>query len=430
MNDVTRIERELPGILADLGAGRGPVYVDTLLARTAATRQRPGWVFPERWLPMSVLTQRMTAAPRVTWRVVAVIALLVLALVSVGLYVGSQQRRLPAPFGPAANGLISYSRGGDLFVADPVTGQSRLLLGGAGADYSPQFSPDGTRVVFTRDVGATHDNPVDIYVVREDGSDLRKITSQPLANGRSVMWMPDGRGIAVAWTADTGEDKLAVDDADGRGTSETVFTAQDMKVLGFRPPDGRAILVDARVGDARGLYVIDLARSAAQLVLRSSDPANDDFWGHAAWSADGSKLFYTRPYEHPTASGTCCSLWVANADGTDARLFVPNDGTVWDGQPVVSPDGTWVAFWHVVPQANGGQVAVTRADGSGPVIPVGPTMTTNAVFGWAPDASKLLMRPDGDANAHATLLDPRGGPATTVPWESAPDLDWQRLAGS
>ena len=42
MNDDTRIERQLPQILADLGAGSRPDYTETILARTAAARQRPG----------------------------------------------------------------------------------------------------------------------------------------------------------------------------------------------------------------------------------------------------------------------------------------------------------------------------------------------------------------------------------------------------
>ena len=72
MNGDTRIERQLPQILTDLGAGSSPDYTDSLLARTAATRQRPGWVFPERWLPMSAISQRMAVTPRLSWRLVAI----------------------------------------------------------------------------------------------------------------------------------------------------------------------------------------------------------------------------------------------------------------------------------------------------------------------------------------------------------------------
>jgi len=97
MNGDTRIERQLPQILSDLGAGPSPDYTDTILARTAATRQRPGVVFPERWVPMSALTQRMAAAPRISWRAVAVLALLILALVSAALDAGSKQHSVPPP---------------------------------------------------------------------------------------------------------------------------------------------------------------------------------------------------------------------------------------------------------------------------------------------------------------------------------------------
>ena len=180
MNGDTRFERQLPEILADLGAGRSPDYTDLLLARTAGTRQRPGWVFPERWLPMSALTQRMATAPRIPMRVAVVVGLIILVIVSAVLIAGSRQRHVPPPFGPAANGIIPYSLDGDIYVGDPVTGASRLLVGGPQGDYSPQFSPDGTRAAFTRDVGATHDNPIDIYVMRDDGSDVRKITPQPV----------------------------------------------------------------------------------------------------------------------------------------------------------------------------------------------------------------------------------------------------------
>ena len=120
---------------------------------------------------MSALTQRMAAAPHVSWRALAVLALLVLALVSAALYAGSQQRRLPAPFGPAANGVIPYVSNGDLYAGDPITGESRLLVGGPEGDALPQFSPDGTRVAFMRDVGTTSIKPIDIYVAGADGSD-------------------------------------------------------------------------------------------------------------------------------------------------------------------------------------------------------------------------------------------------------------------
>ena len=53
-----RFQQELPDILTAIAAPRMPDYVDDLLAQAAATRQRPRWTFPERWLPMGAIARR------------------------------------------------------------------------------------------------------------------------------------------------------------------------------------------------------------------------------------------------------------------------------------------------------------------------------------------------------------------------------------
>lgn len=425
MSGDTRIERQLPQILTDLGAGASPDYTESLLARTAGTRQRPGWVFPERWLPMSAISQRMAEAPRLSWRVVAIVALLVLGLVSAALYVGSQQRRLPAPFGPAGNGGITYVVGGDLYVGDPVTGESRLLVQGPENDSSPLFSPDGTKVAFAREVGTTSVKPIDIYVVGEDGSGQTKVTPKPISDAISMVWKPDASGVAVVSKVDAGTNRVDVYDATGSLSVDTVLSAPAIDFVQFSPPDGRQILYKAMIGGAWGLYVLDLGASESEPVLLSSDPESDDFWGGATYSADGRQIYYTRPHEHETHTGTCCSLWVSNSDGSDQHLFIPNDGTAWDGAPVVSPDGSRVAFWHV---GGSGAISVARTDGTGAVIRVGPELSDYAHWTWAPDSSKLLVIPTTDADNHAYLVNPDDGSWEAVPWQADGDFDWQRVA--
>jgi hypothetical protein len=46
----------------------------------------------------------------------------------------------------------------------------------------------------------------------------------------------------------------------------------------------------------------------------------------------------------------------------------------------------------------------------------------------APDSSKILMMPLDASSSSAYLIDPEGGPFTTVPWENGVDVDWQRLS--
>jgi Tol biopolymer transport system component len=115
-----------------------------------------------------------------------------------------------------------------------------------------------------------------------------------------------------------------------------------------------------------------------------------------------------------------------NADGSDPHAVFPANSQAWEGQPALSPDGRWLAFWHVPHDVPSVQVSVVRADGTGPVIRTGPPLTGTASWVWSPDSSKILMC--CAANGGAVLLDPEGGPWTAVPWQSDADIDWQRTA--
>ena len=111
-----RLTAELPNILADIAAARLPDYTDDVLAITAATRQRPRWTFPERWLPMTVVAHQPVLAPRLPWRAIGVF-LIVVALLAAALFAVGSRHHVPAPFGPARNGAIVFGNG-DIYVRD------------------------------------------------------------------------------------------------------------------------------------------------------------------------------------------------------------------------------------------------------------------------------------------------------------------------
>ena len=73
----------------------------------------------------------------------------------------------------------------------------RLRVLTTGYDNLPLWSPDGSRIMFTRGVkiapGGKWSN-FDIYTVRPDGSDLRRLTTHTSSDGHAV-WTPDGKQI-------------------------------------------------------------------------------------------------------------------------------------------------------------------------------------------------------------------------------------------
>ena len=110
MSERLYTEGELTQWLETTGTTPRPDYVDDLLTRTARSRQRSAWRFPERWIPMDLTARAPTITGRqVPLRLIGLVALVVLTLVVGATLFVASQRRLPAPFGPAANGLLVYA---------------------------------------------------------------------------------------------------------------------------------------------------------------------------------------------------------------------------------------------------------------------------------------------------------------------------------
>ena len=420
----TRIERNLPAILEDLSMAPVPDYLDDVFGQTGALRQRPAWTFPERWIPMAEVARLRAVAPAPPWRLIA-IGLLILALVAAALLaVGATQRRPALPFGPARNGGIAYSTDGDIYVGDPVSGESKLIVGGPRWESGPGFSPDGTRFAFLR--RADSPSRVNLVVARADGSDPRVLTDAPLNAETWINWTPDSRHLAAIIGTESGN-QIRLLDADGLQPPRVIDPKMAVDALVFRPPDGDEIAFRSLVEGKWGIFAMNADGTNVHALQQPSVP--EDMGLHAqvmAYTPDGKRLFYQSYAKGLSDDGSdgCCQLWVMNADGSDAHRFRGDVGA-WAGIPTVSPDGKWVAFWGGV--TNGRPVVhVAAADGTGPIIETGPPNPGVAPWAWSPDSSKILLTP-AQESGQAFLLDPAGGDYTTVPWGSA-ELDWQRLA--
>jgi Tol biopolymer transport system component len=106
-----------------------------------------------------------------------------------------------------------------LFVMD-TDGTNVRRVTTTGSDYDPHWSPDGTQIVFTRqevvEAGGRSVATSDIFVMKADGSDVRRLTNGDDRNTNLYpQWAPDGTKIAYLAGITGGPGALVVMNADG-----------------------------------------------------------------------------------------------------------------------------------------------------------------------------------------------------------------------
>jgi dipeptidyl aminopeptidase/acylaminoacyl peptidase len=77
-----------------------------------------------------------------------------------------------------------------LYLGNLLTGESRALTSGKYSIASPVWNPDGSKIAFTRDMGAKSQ----VYVLDLAGGEPQAITSIPFAASNPI-WSADGKGI-------------------------------------------------------------------------------------------------------------------------------------------------------------------------------------------------------------------------------------------
>jgi len=434
MMPTDRFDRQLPVLLDELAQPRTPDYFDDLLGQTARTRQRPAWTFLERWLPMVDIARQPVFARQVPWRPIAVLTLILLLLAASLAFVIGSQRRLPAPFGPARNGLVAYAKDGDIYTADPVTGDARAVVTGPETDLRPIFSLDGTRFAFERkETGALGSGW--LYVAKADGTDPVRVTPDPLAAIDSYAFSPDGQEILLSTGAE-GAGLLFIAKSDGGGIRTVPIGSLAGSEPDYRPPLGKDIVFVGRTGGpgASGLYAVGADGSGLRTLVKPSTFVISN----PRWSPDGTRIAYAT---WAVDLSVQARAHLISADGQTDRLLRPVADDALEGWPNMwSNDGTRLLIGGcrtdpADPNSCLGYLSVVPSDGLGPdakVQGIGTIPGADATrYLWAPDDRSILATPldvQGQPLPGSLAIDVATGRSGPVPWVGTTDPSWQRLA--
>lgn len=291
-------DRLLSDWLHDVAPVREPEHLlGQVLARTARTRRRAAWRNPERWNLMSAITSRFAPSAPLPWRLIAVVAALLLSLVVGLVLVGSGAFKSTAPpYGLAANGSLIYGVDGDILVADAPGGVGRPLIQGSEHDRYPTVALDGSAIAFLRGP----DEAVELWIAGIDGSNPRRLAGPNNGLPNWLDWSPDARVLAInGFGSPLGSITLLRVDGSGSTTIQTGLA--QVENMTFRPTSG--IQLSFRGKDASGdwgHYLIN--RDGTGLVALALDPGfktdpayavdREYYFNPLSWDSTGTMVAY------------------------------------------------------------------------------------------------------------------------------------------
>lgn len=306
----------------------------------------------------------------------------------------------PTPqWSPDGSSIVFGHSDGRIYVVEADGTRLRSISRGSGkydVDISPSISPDGSRIAYATLRHKTREyRGFEIVTSALDGSDKRRLTENESAD-RDPVWSPDGSQIA--FTRGTG---LFVMSSDGSDVRQIVSLGYGVALPPSWSPDGRRLAFVTKDSDSSSsdyiAHIVEIDGTALKSLTRIEEtlspsvvlaPPKGHQYGrpHRAinrpeWSPDGGRMAFARVMENDRMK-----IYVADTDSSRSiELPVGGRNISW------SPDGFEIATESFIVKVDGSSVIDSPSLDDSATSPLFMPWGIGSFVAWSPDGSRIAI---------------------------------------
>jgi len=218
----------------------------------------------------------------------------------------------------------------------------------------PDVSPDGTELIFYRDIGGDYE----IFKMDIDGSNIVQLTDNIGISDILARWSPDGLQIVYVQRPGYNStlDDIWVMNADG-SQKEPLQECNDADSQDSDPhwsPDGNTVVFISdrdRTNNEKDIYTFHIPSKQVNRLTTTTANHQDPIW-----SPDGSQILFASDRD-----GSDLEIYIINIDDEGTNRLTDNNYD--DDNPYWSPDGSKIVFDY--DSTTNKDLYIIYADGTG-----------------------------------------------------------------